>query len=666
MEFKWYLNRQGVRGAKGDKGDKGFSPYIVQKESSKEKYILHIQNETEDQSFDTPNLKEGLVPEDLGGTYVRLNRETGNQYYGDADEADTTTKGVIRVASDTEVQTGADVVAAVTPSQVNENYSTRTETQNVQDAVTALEEKERTDVLNLGKRITTNEEDINNLTSTVKKNASDITTLKTDVNKLKATTQEQTTNITNLQTGKQNKLVAGDNVTLTDQTDGTTKIDVTAGGETGDVTAAGDNTFTGTNTFKGDVSVLGGTLSVEGQVTSDNATIENLQAVKLTSPGKITAVEISATGIHDDNNKKYLNETDLDGQTISMVDGKVHVNMDELGNEVNDLSGRVTANEADITTLKSEMTDVTGDVEALQTTVNSNSSDILTLKNSVASKQTKLTAGDNITLTDLTDGTVKIDAASGIGEIPIASKTTLGGIKVGDNLTITEDGTLSASGGAAPTNMVTTDTTQNITASKSIINRSLYFKATEDDTTYGYIEKSNGGFYGVDMDSKIKITGLDIGYKQGYPSTYGYNRINFNYPDKDTSGGKCYIETKGLLRGKTQMNIVADVDGASSLNLQGAQSRIEIINGGVYISTSGNYYDPEIYGASGSFNMMVLNPISSTKTIYSPILNVNDARDYFKAGDGIIRTLEINADKTLVTGYTWSVGTIDGGDSTTT
>lgn len=388
MEFKWYLNRQGVRGAKGEKGDKGFSPYIVQKEVTREKYILHIQNETDDQSFDTPNLKEGLVPEDLGGTYVRLNTETGNQYYGDADVADTTTKGVIRVASDTEVQTGADVVAAVTPLQIKENYSTKTETQQVADTVTALEEQERNDVLGLGKRITTNDENISNLNTSVKKNASDITILKTDVNKLKTTTQEQTTNITNLQAGKQNKLVAGDNVTLTDQTDGTTKIDVTSsGGGTGDVTAAGDNRFTGKNTFTGEVNIAGAPLTVDGLATLNQVTAKYLNVVNITSSGEVNAVSIKATGLRSDDiqtieNKKYLTELDVDNQTIQVVNGKLHANLDELGNEVNDLSARVAASEADI----------------------------LTLKSSVASKQTKLTAGSNITLTDLPDGTVKIDA----------------------------------------------------------------------------------------------------------------------------------------------------------------------------------------------------------------------------------------------------------------
>ena len=37
------------------------------------------------------------------------------------------------------------------------------------------------------------------------------------------------------------------------------------------------------------------------------------------------------------------------------------------------------------------------------------------------------------------------------GDLPIATATTLGGIKVGDNLSITEDGTLSANGGSGGT-----------------------------------------------------------------------------------------------------------------------------------------------------------------------------------------------------------------------
>lgn len=47
---------------------------------------------------------------------------------------------------------------------------------------------------------------------------------------------------------------------------------------------------------------------------------------------------------------------EVDGQTIQIVDGKLHANLDELGNEVNDLSGRVTAVEADILSKQDKFT----------------------------------------------------------------------------------------------------------------------------------------------------------------------------------------------------------------------------------------------------------------------------------------------------------------------
>ena len=47
---------------------------------------------------------------------------------------------------------------------------------------------------------------------------------------------------------------------------------------------------------------------------------------------------------------------EVDGQTIQIVDGKLHANLDELGNKVNELSGRVTAVEADILTKENKIT----------------------------------------------------------------------------------------------------------------------------------------------------------------------------------------------------------------------------------------------------------------------------------------------------------------------
>ena len=47
---------------------------------------------------------------------------------------------------------------------------------------------------------------------------------------------------------------------------------------------------------------------------------------------------------------------EVDGQTIQIVDGKLHANLDGLSNEVNSLTGRVTAAEADILTKENKIT----------------------------------------------------------------------------------------------------------------------------------------------------------------------------------------------------------------------------------------------------------------------------------------------------------------------
>lgn len=331
-DFKWYLNRQGVRGAKGDKGEKGFSPVITEKENTKESYVLHIQNETDDTSFDTPNLKEGLVPEDLGGDYVKLNRDTGRQYYGNIDEGTNTIKGVVRFATDIEASNGEEVTAAVTPDQVAVNYATKATTDKLSADLKALTTQEQNDVIALGKRITINE--------------TNISSMKADINS-----------------------IASDSAILKNS-----------------------NKFTGTNTFTGKVNIAGAPLEVDGVATLNQVTANYLNAVNIISSGEVNAVSIKANGLRSDDiqtteNKKYLTEVDVDNQTIQVVNGKLHANLDELGNEVNDLSGRVTANEADISTMKT----------------------------SLSMKQTKLTAGANITLTDLSDGTVKIDATGGGG-----------------------------------------------------------------------------------------------------------------------------------------------------------------------------------------------------------------------------------------------------------
>lgn len=65
--------------------------------------------------------------------------------------------------------------------------------------------------------------------------------------------------------------------------------------------------------------------------------------------------------------------------------------------------------------------------------------DIIATKASVDAKQDKLTAGENVTITGNT-----ISAKDTVYTLPPATKTALGGIKVGANLSVSADGTLSA------------------------------------------------------------------------------------------------------------------------------------------------------------------------------------------------------------------------------
>lgn len=507
VDFRYYLGRQGVRGQRGEKGDKGFSPLITEKTNTKEEYVLHIQNEADDTSFDTPNLKEGLVPEDMGGTYVRLNRETGNQYYGDIDEATETTKGVVKLEPDETVLTPTSETSVITAEQAVQNYTKKTETQDLQNIVTA------------------NSGDIDKLqdmeyVSSVGVRGSDLTVQKS-----------------------KNGVV-------------TTNATIPLPTGSGDVTAAGDNRFTGDNTFVGKVNIDGRALTVGGLANLNQVTATYLNATSISSSGEINAVSVKANGLRSDDiqtieNKKYLTELDVDNQTIQVVNGKLHANLDELGNEVNDLSGRVTANEADISTMKT----------------------------SLSMKQTKLTAGSNITLTDLTDGTVRIDSTGegGTGDIPIATTTTAGKVKPdGTTITITDDGTISAvgGGGSAPTNMVTTDTEQEISGQK----------------TFTYLGSSFDGY----IYPSLKINQLTIGQTgaitpaSAFQSSSGLAFYVNNFPKALAMGAN---ETSNTFTLATiANNLTIGSDGKIVLNA-GNQGTLTINNGVKFKDYFQNEYD---------------------------------------------------------------------------
>ena len=227
-----------------------------------------------------------------------------------------------------------------------------------------------------------------------------------------------------------------DNVTITqDEATSKTKISVEGGSGSGDVTAAGNNRFTGDNTFMGKVNIAGRALTVDGVANLNQTTAQYLNAVNITSTGEVNATSIKANGLRSDDiqtteNKKYLTELDVDNQTIQVINGKLHCNLDELGNEVNSLTGNVNS-------LTGEVTDLTGRVTA-------NEADISAMK---TGKQNKLTAGDNITIDEVTN---TISSAASPYELPVATVTTLGGVKPdGETTIVNPNGIISAIGAVA-------------------------------------------------------------------------------------------------------------------------------------------------------------------------------------------------------------------------
>nr|DAL61032.1 MAG TPA_asm: PROTEIN (MANNOSE-BINDING PROTEIN A), HOST DEFENSE, METALLOPROTEIN, SUGAR.9A [Caudoviricetes sp.] len=335
VAFNWYLNRQGPRGPQGVKGDTGFSPNISVETDTLNEYILRITNEGG--YFLTSNLREHK--EDRGGTYIRYDRDNGVMYAGEADTATDAKAGMIKIASAEDVE-AEDESSAVTPA-ILADYVAGVGGAPIDDTTVSSSkvwssEKTSQSIAAVSNQVATNTTDISNIKTALP--------------------------------NKQNKLIAGTNITIVGDT-----ISSTAGG---DVTLAGNNYFTGNNTFTGttkfddDVSINGANLEVAGTFNTNSATITDLQVPNtLTSSGEINAISIKAAGIvNNQNGKHYLT-------------------------------------------------------------------------------QASITAGTNVTIEETTDG-VKISATGEGGgssyTLPPATTTTLGGVIIGDGLTVLANGTLSA------------------------------------------------------------------------------------------------------------------------------------------------------------------------------------------------------------------------------
>lgn len=416
-DFNFYINRQGIRGLQGVKGDQGDSPIITVESETPNEYILKITNPDGTELL-SPNLRGNKININ-DGTYVRYNTETGELYTSTVDGATGELAGVVRLATDEDI-TDMGENSAVTPSQLADALPQYLTSPDGSVKIVQNEDNSLTEI-------------------TVEVTGQDIEQLKTDVKALQ-------TEVTSLQTdvdSKSPKLTAGDNITLTSQDDGTIKIDSTGGGDT-------DNCVTSV-TMDDDLSILSVSTITDG-VTSElqyqlgNAYARKEDAIQYnveTDMGTDSVKEIKVTGTSANLKLSALG-------TSATSDKEASIELQSANTSATGGNG-VFIKTSELASDKSAgIVSLFLGGESTPVCLSGESGNFKILPNPRTSRTMGLEIGDDSLLFRKADDSTVDLLDTGITDIPVASMTTLGGIIVGDNLTITEEGILSATT-SAPT-----------------------------------------------------------------------------------------------------------------------------------------------------------------------------------------------------------------------
>lgn len=123
--FNFFINRQGPRGPQGIQGPEGFSPNVQVEEDQGNTFTLRVTNK--DNFFITSNLREHK--EDRGGDYIRYDRAGQLMYIGDPNFATTVKAGEVRLSTVDDLTTGSDTVA-LTPKVYKDDVTSRIEEVN--------------------------------------------------------------------------------------------------------------------------------------------------------------------------------------------------------------------------------------------------------------------------------------------------------------------------------------------------------------------------------------------------------------------------------------------------------------------------------------------------------------------------------------------------------
>lgn len=474
-QFDFYLNRSGVRGPQGIQGEQGFSPIITVATNTLSEYVLQIQ--TQNNTFLTANLREHK--DDLGGTYIRYNRETGVMYAGDADVASESQMGVVRFATATDIEREDDS-SVVSPA-------------NVADMIAAIDPSG--DITNLQDRVTTLEGETDSLEGSVSANSLAISELQSNVSGLLANYVPKARTINGYALSSNITLAASDvnaysktetDVLLADKADvsdlpdmnnyyNTTQIDLmlndkadisdipTVGNGTITFTQGGVTKGTITTNQSGDTTIAldagGGsqyilppaTTSTLGGVIVDGTTIT------VDSNGVITSVGGGGGGTTynpgngiDINSSTNTISAKPDGTTIDFnTNGELKViSAPTPSNMVTtDTTQTISGTKSFSNGVKATFVDdLDGGV------IVSSLSGTMQVGNGTLNSLGLYTGGNSITVNRAGSNYVNIDSGNigsyALTSLPTASTSTLGGVKVdGTTITIDNNGVISSSGG---------------------------------------------------------------------------------------------------------------------------------------------------------------------------------------------------------------------------
>ena len=196
---------------------------------------------------------------------------------------------------------------------------------------------------------------------------------------------------------------------------------------------------------------------------------------------------------------------------------------------------------------------------------------------------------DGTTITIDPDGTIH---GASTYKLPTASATTLGGIKVGDGLSITDDGTLSASGGggSALNNIADTDSGVAITDADSGLTypQTINIITANEDENYSYIEcKNSGSSYGAGIKFRLNNLTLMGGHLNGttFSASAGI-KLSFN----NTGSDPCMIISEPVfLQGRKDVsNVVSNLLAFDYTHITGTSNNFNS-NGFFIFNKQGSY-----------------------------------------------------------------------------